>query len=444
MHPSDLDRMPPNDPNAERWVLGSILLRPPVLDDLGFLREADFYGEANATIYRTLRTMRDQGEAIGDVKLVARRLQQDGTLERVGGVAALAEIVQAVPVSQHATHFARIVTQKAKYRAMRLTAEILWRDAQVATDEPEAILARTEASLFEVTTGQYDGGPVDFTQAVVEANKRIDDLQDRARRVGCMTGLADFDNLYGGLFPKELTILAARTGIGKTALATQIAMHNAQRGRLVYFVSLEMSRAELATRILCGQSGVNNRIIRAGKLDEYGRAAIVEASAAVAPAKLWIDDRPGMSIADIRRSARKLARSGLALVVVDYLQLVTPSDRRVPREQQVATITRELKQAARELDVPVLCLCQLNRQADQERPRLSHLRESGAIEQDADMVVFLYAHEAKQERGEDHNAVLEVAKYRHGESKVFRMYWTGATTSFACPDQGYSEFKPFA
>jgi len=436
MKPDLLERAPPNDPDAERWVLGSILLRPAALDELRWLQPGDFYSEGHGKTYAALVAMRDQGEAI-DVKLLAQRLKQAGHLEQIGGAQALGEIVQGVPVSQHAAHYGRIVRKMAEYRAMRLAAEMLWRDAQSATEEIEEILAHAESSLLEIRTGRYDGEPVDLSRAVVEATQRIDELQDRARHIGRMTGLADFDETYGGLFPKELTILAARTGIGKTALATQIALHNAQRGRLVYFVSLEMSRTELATRILCGQSHVNNRDIRAGRLDEHGRAAIVEASAVVAPAKMVIHDRPGMTIADIRRSARKLSREGLALVVVDYLQLVTPADKRVPREQQVATMTRELKQAARELDVPVLCLCQLNRQADEGRPRLAHLRESGAIEQDADMVIFLYAHEAKKEPREDHNAILEVAKYRHGEAKMFRMYWDGPTTSFSCPERGF-------
>jgi len=432
-----LDRAPPHDLDAERWVIGSVLLSPAGLDKLAFLQPADFYSQAHATIYRALVAMRDAGQSI-DTGLLTKRLQAAGEWERVGGARALAEILDAVPVSQHAAHYGRIVRKMAEYRAMRLAAEMLWRDAQSVTDEIEEILARAESALLEIRTGRYEGEPVDFSQAVMEATQRIDELQDQSRHVGRMTGLPDFDRFYGGLFPRELTILAARTGIGKTALATQIAFHNAQRGRSVYFVSLEMSRAELATRVLCGQSRVNNRDIRAGRLDDQGRAAIAEASAAVAPVKLFIDDRPGMTIADIRRSARKLARDGLSLIIVDYLQLVTPGDRRVPREQQVATITRELKQAARELDVPVLCLCQLNRQADTERPRLSHLRESGAIEQDADLVIFLYAHTPTTAPGDDHNAVLEIAKCRNGESNnELGLHWDGPTTSFSCPERAF-------
>lgn len=437
MNPELLDRAPPNDLDAERWVIGSVLLNPPVLDDLGFLHAGDFYGEAHEKLFAALAAMRDEGKPI-DTGLLVNRLKQTGQHEAVGGDTAIREILHAPPVPYNAAHYARIVAKMAQYRRMRLSAEILWRDAQTAAEEPGEILARVESALLEVRTGQYDGEPVDFSQAVIEATERIDQLQDRTRHVGRMTGLPAFDEFYGGLFPKELTILAARPGIGKTSLATQIAMHNAQRGRLVYFVSLEMSREELATRILCGQSRVNNRDIRAGRLDQRGRAAIVEASRVVAPAKLKIHDRPGMTIADIRRSARRLARSGLALVAIDYLQLVTPADKRVPREQQVATTTRELKQAARELDVPILCCCQLNRQADGERPRLSHLRESGAIEQDADVVMFLNSHEPTGAPGDDHNAVLEIAKHRNGESNnELRLHWDAPSTTFSCPERGF-------
>ena len=443
MNPEILDRVPPCDPDAERWVIGSILLRPAVLDELRFLRAEDFYAAHHATMFATLVAMRDNGEPM-EVELFTRRLQAAGQFEGVGGLAAIAEIAQGVPVSQHAAHYARIVARKAQYRRMIHTATDLLRDSYAETEPVEDILARAESALLEITTGRYQGAPVDLHEAVVEATIRMEELQDRTKDIGRMTGLLDFDELYGGLFPKELTILAARTGIGKTALATQIAMHNASKGRLVYFVSLEMSREELATRLLCRQAEVNSRDIRAGRLSAQDRAAIVEASQVVASAKLKIHDRPGMTMADIRREARRLAKKGLALVVVDYLQLVIPADRKVPREQQVAAMTRDLKQAAKELDVPILCLCQLNRQADGERPRLAHLRESGAIEQDADMVVFLYQHKPSDGLRDDHNAVLEVAKHRAGEPKCLRLFWHGPTTSFSCPLRGFGEFTQYA
>lgn len=434
------DALPPSDADAERWVLGSIMLSPSVMDDLGFLKPEDFYTHAYQKMFAALRGLWDESRAI-DTGLLAKRLANEPAFLDVGVITAITEVVQSVPTHYHAAHYARRVVDKAKYRYMRNVAERLWIESQAASDKHEDVLSRAESGLLAISTGQFSGEPVDLSQALLEALERMDELQDRNKAFGRASGLVDYDQIYGGFFPKELTIIAARPGIGKTAMATQIAMHNAERGRLVYFVSLEMSREELATRILCKQARVNNRVIRTGGLTSEQKARMAKECCVLAPARLKIHDRPSMTLMDIRRSARKLVKEGLSMVVVDYLQLVEPSDRKPPREQQVSAITRGLKQLARELAVPVLCLCQLNRQAEGERPKLSHLRESGSIEQEADQVLFLYSHDPSNAVNDDHNAVLEVAKYRHNELKCLRLLWDAPTTSFSCPEHGYPEFR---
>jgi replicative DNA helicase len=257
---------------------------------------------------------------------------------------------------------------------------------------------------------------------------------------GIPTGISSFDADMGGLFPGELTILAARPGVGKTSFALQVAAHNAESGRLVYFASLEMSAAELSIRLACGESGVSNRLVRIGKFGADDSQRLSEALRKQAKVALEIHDRSALTVASIRREIRKRKKRGLALAIVDYLQLVTPDDRRLPREQQVARMVRQLKETAREYEIPILCLCQLNRQADgDETPRLSHLRESGAIEQDADVVLFLSKHEPKG--GETHNAILIVAKNRNGETGPLRLDWDGGRTRFSVP--GHSEFAEY-
>ena len=265
MNSEILDQLPPNSPDAEKGVLGSILLEPKRIDEVGTLLPEDFYADAHQRLFRHLRVMRDAGEKI-DLTLLSERLKQAGDFEATGGIAYLAEVVHSVAVSCHARQYGEIVAAKARYRRLRTTAEFLWRDAQAATEEPEAILARVEAELLRFAPASMPASRLTWPEALIEANQRIDQFQDRSRHCGRLTGLADFDTLYGGFYPQELTILAARTGIGKTALAVQTAMRSAQRGRLVLFVSLEMSRAEIATRILCGQARVSNRDIRSGRL----------------------------------------------------------------------------------------------------------------------------------------------------------------------------------
>ena len=420
-----IDQMPPCDPEAERWVIGSAILRPSALDELGFITPADFHDETLAAIFGALVNMHRRGEPIG-VAMLGRHFGTEDWAARI------AEIVQAVPHSQDAVFYARTVKRIAKFRELREIGFTLAQDAHQAEGEPEAALERAESELAKIKLNISDGDPIRLADAAAEAIVRIDEIQRRGKSAGLPTGLPSFDQDQGGLFPGELTILAARPGVGKTSLALQIAAHNAGRGRLVYFASLEMSAVELSLRLACGESGVSNRLVRIGQLDRDNMAALSGALVRQSTANLDIHDRSALTVAAIRREIRKRKKRGLTLAIVDYLQLVAPEDRRSPREQQVARMVRQLKETAREYDVPILCLCQLNRQVDgDETPRLHHLRESGAIEQDADVVLFLSKH--KPTDTESHNSTLTIAKNRNGETGNLRLNWDGPTTRFAYP-----------
>ncbi len=420
-----LDQMPPNSREAETWVVGSVLLKPSVLDDLEFLKARDFYDATLSKVFGWLRERHCTNQPI-DTGLLKSHFDTDDWAARI------AEIVQAVPTPAHVQHYASIVASLAKFRRIREIGADTIQAGQAAEGKAEEVLERIETKLGRIALVHGEGEPVTLAEAAVEATVKIDDIQQRGQSAGVPTGLLTLDRDQGGLFPGELVILAARPGCGKTSLGLQIANHNATRGRLVYFASLEMSAAELSIRLACGQSGVSNRLVRTGRIEQRDTQQLCEALQQQTSATLEIHDAAHLTVANIRRQIRKRKKLGLTLAVVDYLQLLEPEDRRVNREQQVATMVRGLKQVAVEYQIPILCLCQLNRQVDDDEvPKLNHLRESGSIEQDADCVWFLSRH--KPQGTESHNAILTVAKNRNGEVGPLRLCWDAPRTAFSCP-----------
>jgi len=378
----------------------------------------------------------------------SRHLKAGGHLEAVGGNAGLAELVRGVAVAVHAEHYARIVRQHARYRSLIAASIESLRASYSQQDSPEAIADAMERALLGCDP--TSGAPVEASEAAVQAMAAIGDFDPHREPAGAMTGLAEFDERIGGLFRGELCILAARPGIGKTSLACQIAHRTALRGRRVYFVSLEMSAVELVTRMICSQSGVSSKLVRTGQLEHSHVSALSEAAQPFAGLRWSIHDKPSMTVAEIRRWGRRLAKRDLGLIVIDYLQLLTPADRRIQRHEQVGQLSKALKELARELEVPVLCLTQLSREAvkDQE-PQLHHLRESGSIEQDADLVLFLYPPSQKEKdkaeadgaQGE-WNAALRVAKNRNGELAKLRLLWQPERTRFLGPQiAAFDEFN---
>lgn len=433
-----LDRIPSHDKSAERAVIASVLIDPSrIVDATAILSPADFYGEAHKHVWQAILDQDEASEPV-DIVLVSRRLKAGGRLEAAGGNAALGEIASAVATAANVEYYARIVRQKARYRALVNAAIEALQASYAEEDTPEAIADQVEAALL--SADPTSGAPVEASAAALEAMAGFAS-DTTSRQMGAMTGLAEFDERIGGLFRGELCILAARPGIGKTSLACQIAHRAAKRGKRVYFVSLEMSAVELVTRVICSQAGVSSKLIRTGKLDHSHVAALSQAAQPFAGLQWSIHDKPSMTVAEIRRWGRRLAKKDLGLIVIDYLQLLTPADRRIQRHEQVGQLSKALKELARELEVPVLCLTQLSREAvkDQE-PQLHHLRESGSIEQDADMVLFLYPptdkEKAKAEAAEasgEWNAVLKVAKNRNGELTKLRLFWEPERTRFTGP-----------
>jgi replicative DNA helicase len=385
------------------------------------LRPEDFYAEANRRLYVHLLALYDTSRAL-DVAMLVERLKQAGDLEAIGGPAYLAEILQSVPVAAHAVHYAKIVREKAARRAVIHAAADAMRDAYDATAPIEDVISDGEAALQKIQTGEFSGEPVLFHDALVDATLAVDEIFTRKRSAGTMVGIEPFDLAAGGLFPGELVLLAARPSVGKTALALQVAQYVAWKGKPVYFASLEMRTTELALRVLCGESGVSMARVRSADLGPVDTVELTQASQDLGNLPIWLHDRPGLSVQDIRRACRRLvSRVELSLIVVDYLQRVTPADRKVQRYLQVGQITWDLKALALELRLPVLCLTQLSRAAEERdkksgqirEPRLSDLKETGDQEQDADMVLLLH----RQPRA--HEARLILAKNRQGEQGSF-------------------------
>lgn len=453
-----LDRLPPQSLAAEKAVLGSIMLDPRVADSVSArLKPDDFYADAHRRVFARLLAMRDARQPIDGLTLLDS-LRGASELEAVGGVEYLAELAQSVPVACNALYYAGIVADRAARRNVIQAMTECLRDAYGNEgDAIEEMLGRVENALGRIRTGEYSGEPKPVAQSLQAVIERADAIRERGQSAGILTGLWDWDERIGGLFPGEFTVLAARPGVGKTALATAIARHVASGGRLTYFASLEMSDLELIQRVLCCEANVDSRKIRTATLDAADSAALAKAANRLAGDELVIHDRPGLSVADIRRSCRRLKPRGLSFIVVDYLQRITPADRKAKRYEQVADIAKELKTLARELSVPVLCLAQLGREAETVViPELRHLRESGDIEAECDVVAFLVrpmpwdAEQAKtalrgKEKPPADQAGVIVAKNRNGPLLRLKLRWEAQRTRFVPPEhqEAYDEFSQY-
>jgi len=448
-----LDRLPPQNLEAEKGVLGSLLLDPELCDEVVLIvRPEDFHADANERLFRHLLALHEEGKRIDPVLLI-ERLQAAGELEAVGGPAYIAEVAQAVPYASNATYYARIVRDKSTLRALIHASTEILRDAYEQSADPDEITSQAEQKVFAVHDERTTSQVTDLPNLMLEAFDLIDARLEGRAGIGVPTGYPDLDNLTGGLHDSELVILAARPSMGKTALALNISEHVAVESRVpVLFVSLEMAKLEVAQRLLCSAGRIDSSKFRSLVLSSKDRGDLVKASNKLGDAPLFIDDTASRTVTEIAACARRLKRSkDLGLVVVDYLQLIQPDNAKDPRQEQVARIARRLKGLARELKIPVLCLAQLNRQADpgpgtfrksksadpddpeapksRNWPRLSQLRESGAIEQDADVVMFIHREEVflSREEARERNlsglADLIVAKQRNGARGNLRLHW---------------------
>jgi len=450
-----LQRQQPFDLEAEMGVIGSVLLLPEISDDIASLRADDFYDDSNRKIYETLREMHDTGEKI-DITLLVSKLRTAGDYEKVGGAAYLAKLSASVPNAAHAIYYANIVTEKAVYRKLIASSTDILRDSYEQTSSAKELCAQAEQKIFAIMDGRSSQSVHSISDVLHQAMDRMEArLRDDYDAGGAESGFAQFDEMTGGLHSGELIILAARPSMGKTALAMNIGEYVSINQRLpVLFVSLEMSGIELADRMLCSLARVNGHRLRNGTISTDDRERLIRKANEISQAPLFVDDSPSRTVSEIAAAARRIKRreGDLGMIVIDYLQLIEPDNSRDPRQEQVAKIARRLKGIARELEVPLLCLSQLNRQAEDSkdhRPRLSHLRESGAIEQDADVVMFVHREEYYH-RGDERaqfagQAEIIIAKQRNGPIGDVELTWEADFTRFSdrAPER-HNEFDDYA
>ena len=450
-----LQRQPPYDLEAEMGVIGSILLMPEVCDEVAGLKADDFYDDANRMIYQHLRTMHDEGQKI-DITLLVSRLRTASEFDKIGGAAYLAKLSGAVSNAAHAVYYGDIVSEKAIYRRLIESSTEILRDAYDQTSDSRELCAQAEQKIFSIMDGRSSQSVSSISDVLHAAMDRMEAKLRGDHADGSVeTGFTDYDTMCGGMHNGELIILAARPSMGKTALAMNIAEHVSIEERApTLFISLEMSGIELADRMLCSLARVNGHRLRNGTISSDDQNRLVQKANEISEAPLFVDDSPSRTVSEIAAAARRIKRrsGNLGLIVIDYLQLIEPDNSRDPRQEQVAKIARRLKGMARELEVPLLCLSQLNRQAEDSkdhRPRLSHLRESGAIEQDADVVMFVHREEyyhRGEERAQYHGqAEIIVAKQRNGPVGDVKLTWESDFTRFQnrAPER-HSEFDDYA
>jgi len=433
-----LERPLPQNPEAERSVLGAILLDNEMLDAaLGKLKPEDFFQENHQRIFRQMIELGEQRQAI-DLVTLTEQLQRAGELEASGGAAYLASLVDGVPRVTNVEHYARIVKEKAVLRSVIHATHAIQQQALEADEDSDAILDSAESRIFALAEDRVRAGFAGMSDLVRENYERISQLFDGGKRVtGLATGYGQLDDLTSGLQPAELIILAARPSVGKTAFALNLAMNVGVRHALpVAIFSLEMSKSSLLMRLISDQARIDAHKFRTGHLSRGDAAKITDSLRTLAEVPLWIDDSGANTVVEMGAKCRRLKRDkGLSLVIVDYLQLVSARGRFNTRNDEVASITRGLKAMAKELNVPVVVLSQLTRapEKDDRGPRLSDLRDSGAIEQDADVVIFIHRPKmykegaTDEERGETE---LNIAKQRNGPTDMLRYVFLRQYTRF--------------
>jgi replicative DNA helicase len=425
------DRLPPHDREAERCIIGSMLRDNEVIGEIVQLIKADhFYVFAHQKLFEAITTLAIDRGIPADPVTLANYLNENQLTEDIGGYPYIVDLWDAAPSAANAVHYAEIVRQKAIVRNLIHTCTELSRESYEAAKPAQDLLDSAERRILEIAEMGVTGETKTLQEAVGEAFDRMDARKEKGHLEysGIPSGFTDLDNLTAGMQNSELVIVAARPSVGKTAFALNMLRHIVVEEKYpALFVSLEQARIELAERLLCCQALVNSHRLRKGTLDSHESDKIVSAGAVLSQAKLFIDDTPGQNMLRIAANARRLKlRHGIRIVVIDYLQLIDPDSKKDSRQEQVSAISRRLKFLARELDVPVVALAQVNRASEDRqdhRPRLSDLRESGAIEQDADTVMLLHRpdyHEPGQ-----HEGMVEVivGKQRNGPTgEVTLMY----------------------
>lgn len=434
----ELGKIPPHDIEAEQAILGCMLTdKDSVISAMEVLKPIDFYREDNKLIYEAMIALYGRAEPI-DIITVKAELVSNGKFDQVGGLEYLAVLPEKVPTTTNVEKYIKIVEEKSLLRNLIKTANDIISAGYDQTEEVEDIMNVAEKKIFDIMQNKNTSGYSPLKEVLVGTFSELERLYNQKGYItGVETGFNDLDYKTSGFHKSDLVIVAARPAMGKSAFVLNIATHAAANNNVPTIIfNLEMSKEQLANRILCSEAMVDSNKIRTGKIDDNEWIKLANASGRLAEAPIYIDDTPGISITEIRAKCRKLKlEKGIGLVIIDYLQLVEGSSKRnSSREQEISEISRSLKILAKELDVPVIALSQLSRSAekrDDKRPMLSDLRESGAIEQDADIVMFLYRDDYYNEDSEKKNtAEVILAKHRGGSTGTVELGWLGNYTKF--------------
>jgi replicative DNA helicase len=437
------DRIPPQNIEAEISVLGAVLQDPAaLLKTMEVLRPVDFYKEAHRKIFSACVDLFDRNEPV-DLVTLANELMRRKQLEEVGGASALSALVDAVPTAANVGYHARIVKDKALLYSLIQKGTAVVSRAYADKDDVDEVLDWAEQQIFEISQDKVSRSFVPVKSVLKGTFQLIEKLYDRKSHVtGVATGFKKFDEMTAGLQPSELVVVAGRPSMGKTSFCLNIAQHAAVQERVpVAIFSLEMSKEQLVQRMLCSVAKVDSHKLRTGFLSDADWPRLTTGAGILSESSIFIDDTPGISLLEMRAKARRLkAEQGLGLVIIDYLQLISGRGRIESRQQEISEISRSLKAMAKELDVPVVALSQLSRAVESRqppRPQLSDLRESGAIEQDADVVTFLYRpsfyrtrKEDEMDEPEDNTTEVIIGKQRNGPTGTVHLAFLREYTRF--------------
>lgn len=439
------------DVTAEQSLIGCMLVDPDCIPEvIEQISASDFYAEENRRIFETIYSMFNNAQHIDAVTVLSMLLQM-GYYDEAGGRAYLFQLMDITPSAHNVMEYARIVRDKSLLRQLKEIGEEIWKSALEAQGEASTLVDLAEQRIYQIRQGREISGMFSLTDALVDVYGRLDELCKTKKTIpGISTGFAGLDRTLTGLNKSDLILVAARPGMGKTAFALNVALNAAKsclenkergdkKGTGVCIFQLEMGREQLASRFLSIQALIESQKLRTGNLNLDDWEAIANASKTLSRLNIYVDDNPAITVPEIKAKCRRLGEE-LGLIVIDYLQLMHVGGRRMDnRVQEVAEISRSLKIMAKELNVPVICLSQLSRAAEQradKRPMLSDLRESGAIEQDADIVIFIYRDEYyDDDTSEKNTAELIIAKNRHGATDTVKLQWQGQYTLFTNPDR---------
>lgn len=439
----EVGKIPPHDIEAEQAILGCMLIDQDATSDaIEVLKPEDFYRDDHKYIYEAMLNLYTKGEPI-DIITVKDELTSMQKFEAVGGIEYLATLPDRAPLVANSDKYIKIVEEKSILRKLIKTATEIEGLGYAQNEEVDNVIDQAEKKIFDIMQNKNQKGYTPIKDVLVETFAELEKLYNQKQPVtGIATGFTDLDNRTAGLHNSDLILIAARPAMGKSAFALNIATNAAINEKVpVAIFNLEMSKTQLVNRMLCSEAMVDSNKVRTGKIDEEDWIKLATALGPLSEAPIYIDDTPGISISEIRAKCRKLElEKNIGLVVIDYLQLIQGSGKKnSSREQEISEISRSLKIIAKELDVPVIALSQLSRESEKRqdhKPMLSDLRESGAIEQDADLVMFIYRDDYYNQDSEKKNiAEIILAKHRAGATGTIELLWMGSYTKFANLDK---------